>query len=408
MEERTVSRWSTLAPRPARRPASRRAPAFALAFVLCSALAACSTAPRAPALEPYLRDDLFARPTQPIDPKEVFALNDAMRHYVHFEISRDLRLQGPMDGLVDALYRKDRLKLSYDSGATRNAREAFEARKGNCLSLVLMTAAFAKELNLPVYYQLVQTDEMWSRNGDLLFLNAHVNVTLGIRATDSVERFDALHAYTIDFLPSEDSSGRRERDISEATVIAMYMNNRAAEALADGQFDQAYAWARAAAMQAPDFTAAYNTLAVIYLRHGDLEPARVVLSGLLDRYPTDRTILSNMLVVLGKLGRTAEASALGQKLADLEPYPPFHFFRLGTEAMQRGDYEEARSQFRREVDRADYNSEFHYWLGLAELRLGEVSAARRQIAIALENSTSDHEHDLYAAKLARLRSREAP
>jgi len=405
-----VSRW----PLPASRAALRTAPASAppaalgpvLTFALCAAMAACTTAPTLPPLEPYLRDELFTRPTQAIDPKDVFALSDEMRHYVHFEISRDLRIQGPLDGLVDALYRKDRLKLSYDSAATRNAREAFEARKGNCLSLVLMTAALAKELDLPVYYQLVHTDEMWSRSEDLLFLNAHVNVTLGIRATDSTERFDATHSYTIDFLPSEDVTGLRESDIPEATVIAMYMNNRAAEALADGRFDQAYAWARAAVIQAPDFAAAYNTLAVIYLRHGDLEPAQIVLARLIDRYPADRTILSNMIVVLGKLGRSAEAASLGEKLAALEPYPPFHFFRLGTQAMQRGDYEQARSLFRREVDRADYNSEFHYWLGLAELRLGEVSAARRQIKIALENSTSDHEHDVYAAKLARLRSHE--
>jgi hypothetical protein len=33
---------------------------------------------------------------------------------------------------------------------TRNAAEAFAARSGNCLSLVIMTARFAKALDLPV------------------------------------------------------------------------------------------------------------------------------------------------------------------------------------------------------------------------------------------------------------------
>ena len=50
---------------------------------------------------------------------------------------------------------------------TRNAAEAFDARSGNCLSLVIMTAAFAKELGLPVRYQNVFVDEAWSRSGDL-------------------------------------------------------------------------------------------------------------------------------------------------------------------------------------------------------------------------------------------------
>lgn len=380
-----------------------------LAVLLCSALCGCASPPPPAtprAFASWFHDDLFRAP-RPIDPAEAFAPSEAMKQYVHYDLARELRHRGRLEGLVAALYREDLLKLSYDSGRTRNAAQAFADRRGNCLSLVLMTAAFAKELELPVAYELVQTDEIWNRSDDLLFLNAHVNVSLGTRVVDSKERYSATHGYLIDFLPSQDAEGRRTRLISEATVTAMYMNNRAAEALADGQYDQAYAWAKAAIAQAPDFSAAQNTLAVIYLRHGDLEPARTVLAQMLERYPADRTILSNMVVALGKLGRDDEARVLGERLASLEPYPPFHFFHLGTEAMKRGDYESAKLMFRREVSRADYNSEFHYWLALAELRLGEVSAARHQIAIALENSTSDHEHDLYAAKLALLRSREA-
>jgi Flp pilus assembly protein TadD len=383
--------------------------AAALVTLLCAVLAGCAAPPppRAPGFAPYFRDDLFQPPPQPVDPTEAFAPSAQMRQYVHFDLARELRHRGRLEGLVAALYREDQLKLSYDSGRTRSAAQAFADRKGNCLSLVLMTAAFAKELDLPVAYELVQTDEIWNRTDDLLFLNAHVNVSLGMRAIDSQERFNAAHGFTIDFLPSQDAEGRRTELITEATVMAMYMNNRAAESLAEGEFDLAYAWSKAAVRQAPDFSAAQNTLAVIYLRHGNPEPARIVLAQLLERYPKDRTVLSNMVVTLGKLGRVDEARLLGERLAGLEPYPPFHFFHLGTEAMQRGDYESAKLMFRREVSRADYNSEFHYWLALAELRLGEVSAARRQIAIALENSTSEHEHDLYAAKLARLRAHDA-
>jgi Tfp pilus assembly protein PilF len=53
----------------------------------------------------------------------------------------------------------------------------------------------------------------------------------------------------------------------------MFMNNRAAEALARQQVDQAYWWVRAAIAQAPQFTAAYNTLGGVYLRHGDVPAA---------------------------------------------------------------------------------------------------------------------------------------
>jgi hypothetical protein len=43
------------------------------------------------------------------------------------------------------------------------AREAFAARTGNCLSLVIMTSAFAKQLGLPVSYRRVVMEEMYTR-----------------------------------------------------------------------------------------------------------------------------------------------------------------------------------------------------------------------------------------------------
>ena len=67
---------------------------------------------------------------------------------------------------------------------TRNAAQAFAARSGNCLSLVIMTAAFAKELGLTVAYQKVFVDDTWARTGDIYLSIGHVNVTLAPRKTD--------------------------------------------------------------------------------------------------------------------------------------------------------------------------------------------------------------------------------
>jgi Flp pilus assembly protein TadD len=212
---------------------------------------------------------------------------------------------------------------------------------------------------------------------------------------------------TIDFLPAADILGQRTRSISEDTVVAMYMNNRAAEALARQQIDEAYWWVRGAIVRAPNFSSAYNTLGVVYLRHGDLHAAERVLSHLLERSPQDRQALSNLSIALDGLGRTEESKAVRARLARLEPYPPYHFFLLGTAAMQRGDFRDAKLLFAKEVERADYNSEFHFWLGVAHFRLGEMKEARKQLAIAVENSTTGTDHELYAAKLQRLRAYDA-
>jgi Flp pilus assembly protein TadD len=375
-------------------------------LLLCAALGACATLPTPVAAppEPYFHDELFVAPAERIDAVDVFALSDAMKHYLQVDIARQLRTEGLSRGLINALYRRDQLKLDYDSATTRNAAQAFDARKGNCLSLVIMTAAFAKALGLQVTYQAVAIEETWSRSEGIAFLNTHVNLTLGPRGIHEKPGYDENRLLTIDFLPAELILGYRTRQVSEDTIVAMYMNNRAAEALARGQIDSAYWWARAAITRAPELTSPYNTLGVVYLRRGDAQAADRVLSHVLQRDPRNLQALSNQATALDALGRTDESSALRVQLARLEPYPPYHFFRLGVAAMQRADYQTAKSLFEKEVARAGYSGEFHYWLGLANFSLGDVDGARKQLAIALENSTTHKEHALYAAKLDRLRS----
>ncbi|HVO88652.1 MAG TPA: tetratricopeptide repeat protein, partial [Casimicrobiaceae bacterium] len=209
---------------------------------------------------------------------------------------------------------------------------------------------------------------------------------------------------TVDFLPPSDLRGLRTRVIEEKTIVAMYMNNRAVESLAVDRIDDAYWWAREAMRQDPRFLSAYNTLGAVYWRHHNPERARRAFSYVLEREPANANAMSNLVAVLAALGRSAESRDLARKLAQLEPDPPFSFFNRGVQAMGEGDFREAREMFSKEVDRAAYYHEFHFWLALAEIRLGEYDDAREHLKIALETSTTRADHDLYAAKLDRIRS----
>jgi len=385
----------------------RRATAGRLVAILACVLScACASGPVAPTADfvSLLNDRLFAAPDTTVDADDLFALSAPMRQFVHVDIAHQLRAEGPASGLISALYHRGQLKLEYDAARTRTAAEAFDARKGNCLSLVIMAAAFAKELGLQVTYQSVDAQDTWSRVGDVAFLNGHVNLMLGRPIWDGKPGYDPDRSLIVDFLPGSHVGGMRMQPISERTIVAMYLNNRAAEALVAGRVDQAYWWARAAIVRAPDFPSAYNTLAVVYLHHGELDASTRVLTQLLARNPQDRQALANLANVVERLGQVDRAQALRARLARLEQDAPYHFFELGVAAMRRGDYEAARNLFIREVERADYNSEFHFWLALADFQLGNPVEARRQLAIARDNSVTTAERELYDAKLTRLRA----
>ena len=367
-------------------------------------LVACATAPVAPPpTEQLFRDQLFVPPSERISAGAVFALTDDMKRYLKLEIADQLRVEGPQRGLITALYDKSQLRLEYDAEVTRNAAQTFAARAGNCLSLVIMTAAFAKEIGLPVRYQRILVDDAWSRSGDMYFSSSHVNLTLG---TTQIGRIlDSQDApMTIDFLPAEEIRGRRLRVIGEETIVAMYMNNRAVESLARGQLDDAYWWAREAIGKDPRFLSSYNTLGIVYRRHGNLHEAEQILSHVLALEPGNTEVMSNLTLVFNDQGRVAESRALSRKLEELQPYPPFHFFNLGLAAMREGNFKVAKNLFAKEVDRDAYYHEFHFWLAAAHLGLGEIGPARTHLTIAMENSMTRKEHALYAAKLDRIRS----
>jgi len=366
----------------------------------CLLLVACAQSPIAPSTDGLLHDELFAPPSVHISANDVFALSNPMRRYLDGYLAPQFRVKGPRQALVDAMI-DGPLKLQYDAAMTRTAAQAFDARAGNCLSLAIMTAAFAKALHIKVHYNVADGDA-WSRTGNIYFLNAHVNVSLARRLADTRTTYDAAAMMTIDFLPGEEIAGLRTHEVDEPTVVAMFMNNRAAEALVAGRMDDAYWWARAAVGQRSSFVGGYNTLGVIYLRRGEPSIAETVFKRVLAREPDNTRALANLAIVLRRLDREADAVAAERELARYERYAPFYFMHRGLAAMEAGDYNGARAFFEKELARDPDYHEFHFWLALAELHLGNVDRARSEMALALENSTTDRDHQLYAAKLQRL------
>ena len=367
-------------------------------------LAACASTQIVPHPGHLFDDKLFSPPSERISADDIFAVSDAMKRYLKVDIASQLQAKGTQQGLIDALNSKSQLKVQYDSATTRNAAQTFADRAGNCLSLVIMTAALAKELGMSVHFQSVFVEENWSRSGGMYFTIGHVNLTVGKRYHDIKSRIDDNVMITIDFNPPLENKSYHTWAISEQTVMAMYMNNRSAEALARGQINDAYWWVREAIKQDPGFLSAYNTLGVVYRRSGNAGAAEQALNYALARDPSNTQIMSNLAMVLSDEGRTVESKVLTDKVERVQPYAPFHFFTVGLDAMQAGDFKTARDMFQRELARDPYNHEFHFWLAAAFARLGDVPQSKRHLGIAMDFSTTRKEHDLYAAKLDRLKA----
>lgn len=393
----------TLAAVPQARPPQRLAAAL-IGVVISALISACATPNPEPPVAGLLHDKLFKAATERVDAADVFAITEPMRRFADTEIAASGRRQDKRRSLINALAARDHLQLAYDDERTRNAAEAFEQRAGNCLSLVIMTSAFAKYLDIPVRYQSVQVRPQYSRNEDLTLISGHVNVVLSRHRAPTL--YDASHDadLLVDFVTPDSLRGLQARSLAEQTVLAMYMNNRAAEALGAGRNDDAYAWAREALRQDPSYLPGINTLALVYLRSGHLAYAEAALHYVLAREPNDEAALSNLVVTLRRDGRVTEAQQVAARLAAIEPYPPFHFLDLGRRALQEGRAGEARELIARELRRQPYQHEVLFWAAVVDAQLGDKKGAEKHLRLAIENGDSLQQQAHYSAKLAALRA----
>jgi len=368
-------------------------------------LAACRSAPEAPqAPEAALFDDARFKPASlRTDRAQIFELSPAMRSFLQREMAPFLRQHGARRGLFLALRERGYLHLDYDASITRNAAEAFEARAGNCLSLVVMTAAFARELDLRVGYQSIQIDDVWSRSANFVLLSGHVNLTLAPGLRDIATGYTRGVTMVIDFIPIDEDARLRALNLSEDTIVAMFMNNRAVERLELADHDNAYHLLKSAIQAAPGYMNAYNTLAVLYRRRGAAELAERSLRFVRRHDPANLQSLSNLALLLREQGRSEELAQIEAELQRLQPRTPFAEYERGLAAARRADWPAARRHFERELGEVPHFHELHFWLARTYFELGERELAARHMKQAHEQALTLEARQRYAYKLEVLR-----
>ncbi|HEY9028955.1 MAG TPA: tetratricopeptide repeat protein [Burkholderiaceae bacterium] len=388
---------------PALRFETARRPAAALLLGL--ALASCADAPRtaAPA-EALFADASFAPPTERIAAADIFQVSPEMRAYLQSRVAEEIKEHGEARGLVEALFMDRRLKLDYDAEYTRNAAQAFDARAGNCLSLAIVTGAMAREVGLDVRYQSVSTSEHWERDGDLLELVGHVNVSVGLPVPKVRTWGLDTTRWTVDFLPPSEMKGLDVRPISEARIAAMFMNNRAAEALAQRRTDDAYWWLRSGVAVDPSFAALYNTLGVTYLRKGLLPQAESALRFALSIAPDSPESWNNLSVVLRHEGQVEQAAALEAAHPRSRAAALAAAIDGGVRANEQGDYARALELLNRALRASRDNHQLHYLLAMTYLNLGDRRHAMEHLREAEEDSTTARQRSIYASKIELLKS----
>lgn len=261
----------------------------------------------------------------------------------------------------------DSFGFNYEADRTLTAEEAFEQRRGNCMSFTVMFVSLARTAGIEAFLMAVMREPEVDRDGDLVVVNRHVVAAMmGDPGTVAV----------FDFYLRDDGPRIQQLVIDDVKATAMYHTNLGGDAIRDGRLDDAMEHLRIATTLAPDWAPGWINLGVVRNRMGDREGAIDAYRKALDADPLDSSALTNMAAIYRDRGMDSEAdNAL--RAAAHQTTNPFTLIALADVEMMDGDLRAARRWLNKA--RRWYPDEPEVYRALSRLaaRRGNLESAAR-------------------------------
>lgn len=303
-------------------------------------------------VQALLHAGAFAQVSTEVEtPEQIFALPESLIQAARAEV---LIFDSPHErslALLKFIFREQQDPLEYVNNATLTALQTYEQREANCLSLTILSYSLAKALGFKAQFQDVQIPEYWITRRGGSVLNGHVNLQVipPYQKTTGRALLGAQSSYTIDF----EMDNRREqlpvRKLTEQDIVALFYNNKAADAMLSQQFDTAFRYLQQAVRHAPDVSTTWNNLAVLYRQKGLFAEAERAYLYSLQLDPSHVNTMANLALLYELMGRTQQAQALQRKVDYARQQNPYYFIMMGNEALQRADLNEAELAFHRSI-----------------------------------------------------------
>ncbi|MBK0391713.1 tetratricopeptide repeat protein [Ramlibacter algicola] len=347
-------------------------------------LAGCATRPlpaALPDLQPALArgDQAYAMTQLPsVDPAVLFALPPDLAASIARERMRTVSHKARLIALLDLLYGPDRRAFTYGAPTSTDAAQTWAAKRGDCLSLTLLTYASARAMGLNAQMQEVRVPAIYERRSGVDFVNRHVNVAVHLR-NDTMQDMMRTQVAMLDFEPQL-TGGELGHALDERGMVARFHNNLGGQALAAGDAPRAYAHYRAAIAADPEYGAAQSNLAVLLEQRGLLAEAEALLRHAVVLSDRPDVALAALRRVLVAQHRDAEAQVVAQQLRSAEDADPYHWIALGLDELAAGRNRQAVDALEHAQQLTAGFGEVHGWLALAYARLGESAKARQQLA----------------------------
>ncbi len=356
--------------------------------VVCVLTVGCASSASGPSLA-TLEDDLVSRGIDPEAFVHPMALSEEMKRWVRDHVPSSLAEKDRLFRLMEALTTRRGLAVRYQRDVTGTAREVFESGEANCLSFTNLFIALAREVDVEAYFLNVRNDPRYELEGDLVVRWEHVTAGWGSGTDKTVLEFG--------FIPG-DERYMASRRLGDLTAIAMFYSNRGAEAILQGDLDEAVDWLEMAVLLDPDWSHSWLNLGVARRRMGDFREAEVAYRRGIEANQNHLQLYSNLATLLRLQGELEPADELLRLLDRRDNRNPFIYLSLGDTALREKRLDEAGRFYRRALQLNRDNADLKAAMGLWELASEHPDRARVWLQRA-------ERLDATAERVERLRAR---
>jgi len=340
------------------------------AAACCALLASCATVdfqpPPVPLLGGHARYDI-----ESVDP---LALSTEMKQFVAARLGG--AEQGPDRAWQVAYSMLDpwMFPFEYDPRVTLTAREAFRARRGNCLTFSNLFVAMAREAGVDAWYREVEIPPQWSSVDDTLLVSMHVNAAV---------RGDG-RTYVVDATGRTGKPGDTIRELSDREAEAQFYNNLGADALVANDLALAHAYFRKALEVDARLDYVWSNIGVVLRRNGQTGEAMLAYRTALALDPDNSVALNNLFTIYDEDGMTELARALQGRVEQQRRRNPYYLHHLAVLAAEQRDWQEAIGYSRRAIELKRDEYRFHYTLAQVRYQAGLLDQAWTDLAAARE------------------------
>ena len=298
-----------------------------------------------------------------IDP---LALSDEIKQMVDSAISPRSGEQNKVEALQKVLYGEDYLNIAYSDEKTHTAIETFQAREGNCLSVMNLYVAMARYAGVEAYFQTVDVQPNWDRRGDLLVLSQHINAT---------GRFNVQRRYVVDFTPEIALQQLTSSIITDTQARALYFNNLGVESLIAGNNTEALVYLKNSLFLDPLESITWNNIGSTYNRMGNKRFAEYAYKTAFEFDNRNATAINNLARYYRNAGDMRMSKVYEDAIERFNKKNPYFHFALGNLAVEDKDLPKARDLYAQALKLKAEEPAFYIALARVYRDMGDLEEA---------------------------------